>query len=44
MSLSPGAIGEFGANHHLCQSQLCLNMLVLQQPEATSAVRRACLA
>ena len=34
MSVSPGAIGGFGANHHLRQSFVFLNMPVLQQPEA----------
>lgn len=34
MSVSPGAIGGFGANHHLRQSLVFLNMPVLQQPEA----------
>lgn len=34
MSVSPGAIGGFGANHHLRQSLVALNMPVLQQPEA----------
>jgi chromate reductase, NAD(P)H dehydrogenase (quinone) len=32
-SLSPGAIGGFGANHHLRQSLVFLNVPVLQQPE-----------
>ncbi|HYX33744.1 MAG TPA: NAD(P)H-dependent oxidoreductase [Oligoflexus sp.] len=34
MSVSPGAIGGFGANHHLRQSLVFLNMPILQQPEA----------
>jgi chromate reductase len=34
MSLSPGAIGGFGANHHLRQSLVFLDMPLLQQPEA----------
>lgn len=34
ISLSPGALGGFGANHHLRQSLVFLNMPVLQQPEA----------
>jgi chromate reductase len=34
MSVSPGAIGAFGANHHLRQSLVFLNMPVMQQPEA----------
>lgn len=32
--VSPGAIGGFGANHHLPQSLVFLNMPALQQPEA----------
>src|SRR5258708_61666 len=34
ISLSPGAIGGFGANQHLRQSLVFLNMPPLQQPEA----------
>ena len=34
ISVSPGAIGGFGANHHLRQSLVFLNVLTLQQPEA----------
>jgi chromate reductase len=34
ISVSPGAIGGFGANHHLRQSLVFLDMPVLQQPEA----------
>ena len=34
MSVSPGAIGGFGANHHLRQSMVFLDMPVMQQPEA----------
>jgi chromate reductase, NAD(P)H dehydrogenase (quinone) len=34
VSVSPGAIGGFGANHHLRQSFVFLDMLPLQQPEA----------
>jgi chromate reductase len=34
ITVSPGAIGGFGANHHLRQSLVFLNMPVLQQPEA----------
>ncbi|AWM86875.1 NADPH-dependent FMN reductase [Microvirga sp. 17 mud 1-3] len=34
VSVSPGAIGAFGANHHLRQSLVFLNVPVLQQPEA----------
>jgi len=34
MSVSPGAIGGFGANHHLRQSLVFLNVPAMQQPEA----------
>jgi len=34
VSVSPGAIGGFGANQHLRQSLVFLNMPALQQPEA----------
>lgn len=34
ISVSPGAIGGFGANHHLRQSLVFLNMPCLQMPEA----------
>jgi len=34
VSVSPGALGGFGANHHLRQSLVFLNMPVMQQPEA----------
>jgi chromate reductase len=34
ISVSPGAIGGFGANHHLRQSLVFLNIPVMQQPEA----------
>ncbi|MGN6514746.1 MAG: NADPH-dependent FMN reductase [Rhizomicrobium sp.] len=34
ISNSPGNIGGFGANHHLRQSLVFLDMPVLQQPEA----------
>src|SRR5690606_25025227 len=33
ISVSPGAIGAFGANHHLRQCLTFLNMHPLQQPE-----------
>ena len=33
VSVTPGALGAFGANHHLRQSLVFLNMPVLQQPE-----------
>ena len=34
ISVSPGAIGGCGANHHLRQSLVFLNVPVMQQPEA----------
>ena len=34
VTVSPGAIGGFGANHHLRQSLVFLDMPVMQQPEA----------
>lgn len=34
VSVSPGAIGGFGANHHLRQSLVFLDMPTMQQPEA----------
>jgi chromate reductase len=34
ISLSPGAIGGFGANHHLRQSLVFLDMPAMAQPEA----------
>ena len=34
VSVSPGAIAGFGANHHLRQSLVFLNMPAMQQPEA----------
>ncbi|WP_420472273.1 NADPH-dependent FMN reductase [Brevundimonas sp. FT23042] len=34
VTVSPGAIGGFGANHHLRQSLVFLDMPTLQQPEA----------
>ena len=33
VSVSPGAVGGFGANHHLRQSLVFLDMPALQQPE-----------
>lgn len=33
LSITPGATGAFGANHHLRQSLVFLDMPVLQQPE-----------
>jgi chromate reductase, NAD(P)H dehydrogenase (quinone) len=34
VSVSPGALGAFGANHHLRQSLVFLDVPVMQQPEA----------
>ena len=34
VSVSPGSLGGFGANHHLRQSAACLNICMMQQPEA----------
>src|SRR5580658_7900317 len=34
ISISPGGIGGFGANHHLRQSMVFLNVPMMQQPEA----------
>ena len=34
VSISPGALGGFGANHHLRQMLVFLDMPVMQQPEA----------
>lgn len=34
VSVSPGASGAFGANHHLRQSLVFLNVLTMAQPEA----------
>lgn len=33
VSVSPGALGAFGANHHLRQSLVFLNVLAMAQPE-----------
>ena len=34
VSVSPGGLSAFGANHHLRQSLVFLNVLTMQQPEA----------
>ena len=34
VSVTPGGLGAFGANHHLRQSLMFLNMPTLQKPEA----------
>ncbi|HET9627710.1 MAG TPA: NAD(P)H-dependent oxidoreductase [Kofleriaceae bacterium] len=33
VSVSPGALGAFGANHHLRQTLVFLDVIVLGQPE-----------
>lgn len=34
VSVSPGSLGGFGANHHLRQSLMAVNVLAMPQPEA----------
>ena len=34
ISFSPGNLGGFGANHHLRQVLVCLNIIAMPQPEA----------
>ncbi len=34
ISVSPGKLGAFGANHHLRQAMVFLNIFTMQQPEA----------
>jgi chromate reductase len=34
VSVTPGGLGAFGANHHLRQSLVFLNVPAMQQPEA----------
>jgi chromate reductase len=34
VSVTPGAIGGFGANHHVRQSLVFINVPAMQQPEA----------
>ena len=34
VSVSPGKVGGFGASQHLRQTASCLNILMMQQPEA----------
>lgn len=41
ISVSPGAIGGFGANHHLRQSLVFLDVPCMQQPEAYLGARAA---
>lgn len=43
VSVSPGGLGAFGANHHLRQPMVFLNVLLLQQPEAYVGNIAACL-
>ena len=33
ITLSPGTLGGFGANHHLRQAMVCLNVLTMTTPE-----------
>ena len=42
VSVSPGAIGGFGANHHLRQSLVFLNVPAMPQPEAYIGDAAAC--
>lgn len=39
ISLSPGALGAFGANHHLRQCLMCLNVATMPAPEAYVGAR-----
>jgi chromate reductase len=41
ISVSPGTYGAFGANHHLRQSLVSLDMPCMQQPEAYIAKVRS---
>lgn len=34
ITISPGRLGGFGANHHLRQSLMCLNVVTMATPEA----------
>jgi len=43
ITISPGRLGGFGANHHLRQSLMCLNVLTMATPEAYIADIAACL-
>lgn len=43
VSVSPGGLGAFGANHQLRQPMVFLNVLLLQQPEAYIGGIEACL-
>ncbi|WP_300601044.1 NAD(P)H-dependent oxidoreductase [Niabella sp.] len=42
VSVTPGALGAFGANHHLRQSMVFLNVPMMQQPEAYLSNIAAC--
>jgi chromate reductase len=43
ITISPGRLGGFGANHHLRQSLMCLNVVTMATPEAYIADVAACL-
>ncbi|MCD2421439.1 NAD(P)H-dependent oxidoreductase [Niabella pedocola] len=42
VSVTPGGLGAFGANHHLRQSMVFLNVPMMQQPEAYLSNIAAC--
>lgn len=43
ITISPGRLGGFGANHHLRQSLMCLDVATMATPEAYIADIAACL-
>jgi chromate reductase len=43
ITISPGRLGGFGANHHLRQSLMCLNVLTMATPEAYIADIASCV-
>ena len=43
ITISPGRLGGFGANHHLRQSLMCLNVVTMATPEAYIADIAACV-
>jgi chromate reductase len=43
ITVSPGRLGGFGANHHLRQSLMCLNVVTMATPEAYIPDVAACL-
>lgn len=43
VSVSPGSLGAFGANHQLRQPMVFLNVLMMQQPEAYLGNIASCL-